>query len=82
MVTLSAADVATLKLLSAALLAVTVQVPNVVAVTRPVEVFTLQMASVLVANVTVPVPLPPIVVSVDVPPRARFDGLLTTISAA
>ena len=80
MLILIAADVAALKLLSPALLALTVQVPVVIALTTPVKAFTLQIADVLVAKLTVPVPLPPIMVSVAVLPDTRLDVLLETVS--
>ena len=69
-------------MLSAALLALTVQVPRVAAATTPVDAFTLQIVGVLVAKLIVPVPLPPVAVSVAVPPDTRLGGLLETISAA
>ena len=83
MVMLSGAEVAALKLLSAALVAVTMHMPTVVvAATTPVKAFTLQMVGVLLAKLIAPVPSPPLVVSVAVPPKTRLDGLLEIVSAA
>ena len=82
MVMLSGADVAALKLLSLALLAVTMQIPVVTVFTMPAEGFTRQMVGVLLAKLTIPVPLPPLAVNVAVLPNTRLGGLLTTISVA
>ena len=65
--------------MSAALVAVTVQVPTAAAV----RVVPLMVQLVLLdAYVTAPVPDPPVVLSVVVPPKATVDGVLTATSVA
>ena len=65
--------------MSAALVAVTVQVPTAAAV-RVVPLM-VQLA-LFEAYVTAPVPEPPVVLSVVVPPKATVDGVLTATSVA
>ncbi len=66
-------------MLSAALVAVMVQVPTAAAV-RVVPLM-VQLA-LFEAYVTAPVPEPPVVLSVVVPPKATVDGVLTATSVA
>ena len=66
-------------MVSAALVAVTVQVPTAAAV----RVVPLMVQLVLFeAYVTAPAPEPPVVLSVVVPPKATVDGVLTATSVA
>ena len=65
--------------MSAALVAVTVQVPTAAAV-RVVPLM-VQLA-LFEAYVTAPVPDPPVVLSVVVPPKATVAGVLTATSVA
>jgi hypothetical protein len=66
-------------LVSAALVAVMVQVPAPTAVS--VAPLMVQLA-LFEAYVTAPVPEPPVVLSVVVPPKATVDGVLTATSVA
>ena len=65
--------------MSAALVAVMVQVPTAAAV-RVVPLM-VQLA-LFEAYVTAPVPEPPVVLSVVVPPKVTVDGVLTATSVA
>ena len=61
------------------MVAVTVQVPTAAAVS--VVPTTVQLA-LFEAKVTAPVPVPPVLLSVVVPPNATVDGVLTATSVA
>jgi len=72
---------AALKLASAALVAVSVQLPTPVAV-RVLPLTAHTPAPAVTAQVTAPVPLPPLVESAAVPPNTRFGGEALATRAA